>query len=298
MWARIAPVQRVVEVVRASARRAAAAATGGRCTPASALRSSFAPASSTRCDDRAAGARRRRSGARSCTVIPSLSFAYRQASCRSGESGASSSSVLTARNADLAILGAVDLDPHAVDEVRLGRREPRVEAGRVVGRVDPGRQRDDLHVEALLHGELHPAQRRRLAGGVAVEREPEPLRQPAELLQLLARSAPCPCTRRPARSRPAAARSRRCCPRRRTRGPRARSRRAPCRARRRPSPCGRAPTRACSRTSPAAGRPRAAAAPGSRARGRARRRAGRAAGVRSSRRRAAASGRRRAAPRA
>ena len=38
-----------------------------------------------------------------------------------------------------------------------------LEPGRIVGRVDARRQRDDLHVEALRDRELHPAQRRRLA---------------------------------------------------------------------------------------------------------------------------------------
>ena len=61
----------------------------------------------------------------------------------------------------------------------------RLEAGRVVGGVDARRQRHDVHVEPLRDGELHAAQRRRLAGGVAVEREPQPLREAAELAQLL-----------------------------------------------------------------------------------------------------------------
>ena len=69
-------------------------------------------------------------------------------------------------------------------DVGLGGRELRLEARWIVGRVDPAWQQDDVDVEALPDGELHPAQRRRRARGVAVEREPEPLRQPAELAQL------------------------------------------------------------------------------------------------------------------
>ena len=70
-----------------------------------------------------------------------------------------------------------------------------------------------------LQRELHPAQRRLLAGGVRVEAEEEPLRQPRRARAAAARSAPCPSTRRPAAGPPAGARSRRCSPRRRSRGP-------------------------------------------------------------------------------
>ena len=75
-----------------------------------------------------------------------------------------------------AVVGARRLELRAVE-----RRTARASASRasnaagIVGRVDARRQRDDAHVEALRDGELHPAQRRRLAGGVAVEREPQPL---------------------------------------------------------------------------------------------------------------------------
>ena len=64
------------------------------------------------------------------------------------------------------------------------RASPRIPPGSSAGST-PGGQRDDLHVEPLADGELHPAQRRRLAGGVAVEGEPEALREPAELAELL-----------------------------------------------------------------------------------------------------------------
>ena len=80
--------------------------------------------------------------------------------------------------------GALDLEPHAVREVALGAAEQLVELAGEVGRVRPGRQRHDAHVEALRGRELHPAQRRRLAGRVAVEAEPGLVRQARELLQL------------------------------------------------------------------------------------------------------------------
>ena len=82
---------------------------------------------------------------------------------------------------------ALDLDPHAVRKVVLGAGEPRLEAGRVVGGVGAGRERDDADVESLAGGELHPAQGCLLAGGIGVEAEREPLRQPTELLQLRGR---------------------------------------------------------------------------------------------------------------
>ena len=63
-------------------------------------------------------------------------------------------------------------------------REALLEALGRVGRVEPGRERDDAHVEPGLDGQLHPAQRRRLAGRVGVEAEVEVAREPAELLEL------------------------------------------------------------------------------------------------------------------
>ena len=68
--------------------------------------------------------------------------------------------------------------------VRLGRGEVRLEAVRVVGRVGALRQRHDPDLEALGQGELHPAQRRLLAGRVRVEAEEQALRQPRQLPQL------------------------------------------------------------------------------------------------------------------
>ena len=70
---------------------------------------------------------------------------------------------------------ALDLEPDAVEQIALGLAEPLLEAGGDVGRVGARRQRDDAHVESLRGRELHPAQRRRLAGRVGVEAELEPL---------------------------------------------------------------------------------------------------------------------------
>ena len=55
----------------------------------------------------------------------------------------------------------------------------------IVGRIDAGGKRDDLHVEALAVGELHSAERRRLPCGVAVEGERQLVREPPELPELL-----------------------------------------------------------------------------------------------------------------
>ena len=73
----------------------------------------------------------------------------------------------------LLVRRAVDLEPDAVAEVALGAGEPLLEALGRVGRIAPRRQRDDAHVEPLRRRELHPSQRRRLAGRVAVEAEVE-----------------------------------------------------------------------------------------------------------------------------
>ena len=115
-----------------------------------------------------------------------------------------------------------------------------VEAVGKISGIETRRQRDDAHVEALRGGELHAAQRRRLAGRVAVEAEPHACRQPAELLQLPLGECRAHRTRRPARCPPAAARARRCSPRRRPRVPASRSRRAHGRARRAGRLCGTA----------------------------------------------------------
>ena len=86
----------------------------------------------------------------------------------------------------LAVVGAVDLDACAIDRYGSASREPRLEAGGVVGR-DRRRAASGttLTSKPCRDGERHAAQRCGLARGVAVEREPEALRQPAELLQLL-----------------------------------------------------------------------------------------------------------------
>jgi hypothetical protein len=83
--------------------------------------------------------------------------------------------------ARLRVFRASCLDLRAIERVWHRSGEPRVEAGGIVRGVDSRGKRDDLHVEALPDGELHAAQRRRLAGEIAVEREHEALRQPAEL---------------------------------------------------------------------------------------------------------------------
>ena len=75
-----------------------------------------------------------------------------------------------------AVLRARRLELRAVDDVRPARcgAAPRTPPGSSAGSM-PGGSETTLHVEALRDRELHPAQRRRLAGGVAVEREPEAL---------------------------------------------------------------------------------------------------------------------------
>ena len=88
--------------------------------------------------------------------------------------------------AGLAILGTLRLDLRAVEHVGPARSASlRLEPGGIVGRVDARRKGDDLHLESLANRELHPTQRCRLAGGIAVEGEPEPLAQPAELAKLV-----------------------------------------------------------------------------------------------------------------
>ena len=71
-----------------------------------------------------------------------------------------------------------------MDGVRVGVCQLRQEGRRVVGGVGPRRERDDLDLEALVGRELHPAQRRILAGGVGVEAEVEAPGQPDQLFQL------------------------------------------------------------------------------------------------------------------
>ena len=85
----------------------------------------------------------------------------------------------------LPVVRPLEDDPDAVVEVALGGPEPPGERVGRVGRVLPLRQRDDADVEPLLHGELHPAQRRLLPRRVGVEAEEQALREPAELPQLV-----------------------------------------------------------------------------------------------------------------
>ena len=78
----------------------------------------------------------------------------------------------------------LDLDARPVEQVALGRTEALLETIGEVGGIQPGGQRDDVHLEALRRRELHPAKGRRLARCVTVEAQPESRRQAAELLQL------------------------------------------------------------------------------------------------------------------
>src|SRR6266540_6260639 len=84
----------------------------------------------------------------------------------------------------LAVGGAVDLEADSVAEIAFRTAEPLLESFGEVGRIEPGGKCDDADVESLRGRELHAPQRRRLAGGVAVEAEPHARRQPPELLQL------------------------------------------------------------------------------------------------------------------
>ena len=79
---------------------------------------------------------------------------------------------------------ALELEPHAVDDIARRAAEPLLESRRGVGRILALRQRDDADVEPERRRELHPAQGRVLAGRVGVEAEIEPARQPLQLLQL------------------------------------------------------------------------------------------------------------------
>ena len=92
--------------------------------------------------------------------------------------------LLHAQIRELAVARAVELEPHAVDGVRLGGLEPRLEARGIVRRVAALRERDDADVEPELERELHPAQGRVLPGLVAVEAEVDAARQLPELAQL------------------------------------------------------------------------------------------------------------------
>ena len=137
-----------------------------------------------------ADAARERAGASPASVSrgrSSRSASRRSASCRSGESSAVGEDLPRANERLLPVVGALEHDPHAVVEVALRVPEPRGERVRRVGRVLALRQRDDTDVEPLPDGELHPAERRLLSGCIGVEAEEEPLRETAELTQLMLR---------------------------------------------------------------------------------------------------------------
>ena len=121
---------------------------------------------------------------------------------------------------------AGELDLHAMAQVadRAGRSVVEV-VGRV-RRIEPGRERDDAHVEPARGGEIHPAQRGGLAGGVGVEAEEEPAssRRPSSFSCASVSAVPIEATT-VLRDRAGGARARRCSPRRRPPRPAWRSRR-------------------------------------------------------------------------
>ena len=66
---------------------------------------------------------------------------------------------------------------------QIARRvaDPLFETVREIGGIRPGGQCDDAYFESLGCCELHPAQRRRLAGSIAIEAEDDSLRQSPQL---------------------------------------------------------------------------------------------------------------------
>ena len=81
----------------------------------------------------------------------------------------------------LAIGGTIELEPHAVEEIALRSGQAVLEAVRRVGRILSLRERDDLHLEPLGRGELHPAQGCLLTRRVRVEAQVDLPRQAPEL---------------------------------------------------------------------------------------------------------------------
>ncbi len=71
-----------------------------------------------------------------------------------------------------------------MEQVADRLREPLLEAVHGVRGIPTRRQGDDANVKARADGELHAADRCRLAGGIRVEAEIEVAREPAELLEL------------------------------------------------------------------------------------------------------------------
>ena len=105
------------------------------------------------------------------------SVASRRASRCSGESGCARKNDLDRRERRFAVGGLPVQKTHPVHRIADRAGELALELARIVGGVHAGLERDDLHVEALRHRELHPAQRRVLSGGVGVEAEKEALRE-------------------------------------------------------------------------------------------------------------------------
>ena len=212
---------------RARARPAAAAASGARRTPASTSRSSRSAISSIFGESSWVSVRvaalRRQPGERLLRQVEPVprAAAARPATRASPRCAAGS----RAR-------GRTPPGGRACGRARAGRDRPRSSPRRRAAPRSrrarrpgscPLRQRHDPDVEAERRRELHPAQRRLLAGRVGVEAEVDAAREPLQLLQLpLGQRGP---HRRDDRleARPGAARSRPCCPRRRRRAPASRS---------------------------------------------------------------------------
>ena len=263
----------------------AACSYGKAMQAASTSRSSRSPASSTRRET--AQPSSSTTALCSWTVIPSRSFACRQASWRSGESGTPSRNSRARSYAACRSRCPLELEPDAVDDVALGAAQPRLRT-RLPRRRDPG------PAAASRRGRRTPAPTassipRRVASSPAASaskqrnsRRVEP--RSSLTLPLGERRS----HRRDDRLEPRLAQrdhvgvalddDRAVLLRDRTRGRGG--------ARRGSPTCGRARPRASSRTCRAAGRPRGACAPGSRRSGRARPRVGTSAGAGSSRFRA------------
>jgi len=77
----------------------------------------------------------------------------------------------------LAVGCTLDLQPHAVQEITRRSRDALLETVCQIGGIEPAGKGNDTNVESLCRRKLHPTQRRRLAGCVAVEAQDDLLRQ-------------------------------------------------------------------------------------------------------------------------
>ena len=160
----------------------------------------------------------------SWTVIPSRSFACRQASWRSGESGTPRGTPVPAFVGRLPIRCPLELEADAVADVALCAAQPTFELDGRVGGILARRKRDDADVEPLSDRELHAA---RVAASPAASASKQRYRRRVRRESSTCRSVSAvPWRRQPARALPAEARSRRRCLRRRSRVSCLRSRRA------------------------------------------------------------------------